>query len=492
MTKTIQSIDFGILSSDEIKRGSVCKVTKSRSEGTGTVNDDRMGTDVTKGTCVTCGQTVENCTGHFGHIELNCDIIHPSYYKQVLQVLKCTCTHCSRFLLEEESIVLNNFDELHFSERFKAILGKCESVDTCFHCVNPHPKITYSSKENTFTKSTKDSDKNVHVTQMTVPDIKRILSNLPDKDVELMGLNPYLSHPKNMIIDCIPVLPPCARPFIIADGQKCDDDLTIQYIEIIKANNTIGDQNCSENDKIKALQTLKFRISTLFDNSKGKATQNNGSKPIRGMRERISGKGGIIRSNCLAKRVNQSSRTVIGAEPTLKMNELGIPPEVADRLTFPEKVTKYNIDYLTELVNNNGANSVINNSGKKINLEYALFMKGTELCYGDIIQRGERKIKVDNRKVYNLEEGDVLIRNGKVMEDVQYMKRKVYKLELGNTVNRKLKDGDYVLFNRQPTLHRGSMMGMKARILPGKTFRINLSVCASFNADFNIGVKQGA
>lgn len=69
-------------------------------------------------------------------------------------------------------------------------------------------------------------------------------------------------------------------------------------------------------------------------------------------------------------------------------------------------------------------------------------------------------------------------------------------LEYGYTVERHLMNGDYVVFNRQPSLHKMSAMGHRVRVLPYSTFRLNLSVTTPYNADFdgdemNMFVPQG-
>lgn len=484
--KDIESINFGLLSSDEIKKLSVCKIHNTKMKGPGTVYDERMGPDPQiNSPCVTCGETIELCPGHFGHIELAESIIHPLYYKMVLDILRCVCTKCNRLLLNEDLIKLYDLNLLESKIRFNAIIEKIEKVDVCTHCENPHPKIIHSTKENIYTKIHKDTEKKCHSTILTVKEIKRIFDNIPDEDVELMGFNIKLTHPKNMILTCLPVLPPCARPFIFADGNMCDDDLTNQMCEIIKPNNILQKEGISEIEKTKALQSLKFRIQTLFDNSKGRATHTTNSRAIKGIKERLSGKDGLIRQNLLGKRCNQSSRTVIGPDPTLKIDELGVPDKVADTLTYPERITKYNIEKMTKLVNEGGANFVINNNNRKINLKYALYKIGTILQYGDIVLRGKIKIKIDNKKKIKLQQGDKIIRNEKILENIEYPEKKTYNLQIGNIVYRKLQNGDYVLLNRQPTLHKGSMMAMRIKRLPGKTFRMNLSVCGSFNADFD-------
>jgi DNA-directed RNA polymerase beta' subunit len=209
----------------------------------------------------------------------------------------------------------------------------------------------------------------------------------------------------------------------MAEGNICDDDITLQYTEIIKANNHLADKTLSETKQRSYIQTLKFRIKTLMNNNQGKAKHTANHRPIRCIWSRLSGKEGQVRSNMLGKRGDQAGRSVIGPGPELRTNEVGIPYEMAQTLTIPEIVTEFNKDYLTNLINEGKANFVVKKdkvTGKerKIDLKYALFRQGTDLLYGDIIHRrgnngDELKIFVKDRTKISLQEGDKVERNGK-------------------------------------------------------------------------------
>ena len=155
------------------------------------------------------------------------------------------------------------------------------------------------------------------------------------------------------------------------------------------------------------------------------------------------------------KRVNFSGRTVIGPDPTLKLGQVAIPPSVASNLTIPVRVCNFNIKQLTELINTGKANYVLRDNGKiRINLKYAMFRKGTELLYGDIIIREDTKIIVGKEiKNISLKLCDKLIRNGEEVEDIRFPQKKKFKLNIGDVVERHLQNKDIVLVNRQPTKH---------------------------------------
>ena len=509
----IKSIHFGLLTPEKIKKMAVCKIDNPKMHGPGSVYDLRMGC-LTDGNdpCQTCGLKDE-CWGHWGYIELNEPIVHPMYYKIVAAFVECFCKKCYRLLLTDKQLELNGFLRMRKHWRFNAILEHIKKNNMCGHCGSPQPKIVYKSKESTISMEYKQSknDGNAKISvALGVEDIKKIFDNIPDEDVTLLGFDPTRTKPSSLILSVLPVIPTCSRPYVISEGNICDDDLTTQYLEIVKINNHLGSMENMNDQKRKAIKTLEFRISTMFNNSKGKAKHPTDSRALNCYKKRLSGKGGRFRYNLMGKRVDFSSRTVIGAGVDLKMNEVGIPFCVAKILTKPEIATSYNIEWLTKLVNAGKANFLTTTQkrpdGKeiktRINLQYAMFRKGTELLYGDIIVRGPGDFKtgkdgkiIKPKKIPNgmkllyvitgkevLQAGDRLIRDGNFIE-VQYPSKKNINLKIGDIVERQLINGDRVLFNRQPTLHKGSMLGMNVVLLPGNTFRFNLSISPLMNAD---------
>jgi DNA-directed RNA polymerase beta' subunit len=189
--------------------------------------------------------------------------------------------------------------------------------------------------------------------------------------MKLMGFTKK-THPLNMILRALPVCPPVTRPYVIMDTGICDDDLTSKYVDIIKCNKNIEKEK-SESKRKMLIQTLEFHISTLFDNTKCKSRQING-RPLKGIRERINGKNGRIRNNMMGKRTDFCGRTVIGADPTLKLNEVGFPIEFAKNLTIPETVNALNINYLRQLIKDEKVNYIIRGE-KMFNLKYAMQQK---------------------------------------------------------------------------------------------------------------------
>lgn len=511
----IKEILFGLYSADEVRKMSVCEVDNPKKSGPRSVYDPKMGTTDSTRSCDTCHQNAILCPGHFGHIELNEPIVHPMYYKRVNTFLNCFCMKCYRLLITKEKIELAGIHKLKGEKRFDEIVKKISKISVCCQpdvnnpdslCMNHKNHVTYNINDFTYSVIYENrvqdptNSKKINKTKTNVPlttqEILKIFDNIPDEDVELMGFDPKLVHPRNFIIVALPVCPPCTRPYVNADGKTCDDDLTIQYIEIIKANNNLAPINVenekkikkelSEQDRIKIKATLRFRISTTFDNSAGKAKHTTNARPIKSIKERLNRKEGQLRSNIMGKRCDQTGRTVIGPDPTLRMGELAVPVEMANILTVPVRVTPFNFDELQTLIDQGDIKSVVKPDEKTI-IDIKRFRRGTRLMISDVIYRKGEKIEVVDNKVI-LQKGDRVLRNGEQIpqEKLKPANRK-YKIDIGWIVNvpLRIKNGSYVLLNRQPTLHKASMLAMKVVIKPYKTLRMNLAVTKPFNADFD-------
>jgi DNA-directed RNA polymerase II subunit RPB1 len=286
-----------------------------------------------------------------------------------------------------------------------------------------------------------------------------ILRNISDKDCIVMGFDPKKSRPEDMIIKIFPVPPVPMRPSVklgfLASATK-DDHLTLKLADIVKTNQRLRKNKEAPGEAGKNVQNndisylLQYHVATYYDNqtsSLPRAEQRNG-EPVKSLSERLKGKEGHIRGNMMGKRVDMSGRTVITSDPNINVNEVGIPLKIAMNLTFPEIVMENNMDYLTQLVRNGwnkypGANFV------------------SQLTRNN---------------------------NGTLTKTITHLKYNKYpiKLKIGDVVDRHLINGDIVLFNRQPSLHKLSMMGHIVHVLPIaslSTFRMNVSVTTPYNAD---------
>jgi DNA-directed RNA polymerase beta' subunit len=334
------------------------------------------------------------------------------------------------------------------------------------------------------------------IDKLVVPDefIYKIFSNICPDTLEILAFDEE-NHPKNLILKHLPVLPPVSRPFVIADNMCCDDDLTLIYIEIAKCN--INLKKCeNELKKQKLLFMMKFRIRSLFDNSSEKQKTNSG-RPLKSLKKRISGKEGLIRNNLMGKRCDRSGRSVIGPDPTLNIDQVGIPEAIAESLSYPIKVNEYNKKNLQSMIDSDKANYVMKQNTEhpyhdhdfnRINVNYGKYKIEEKILYGDMVFRKKKylfTVEKEHQK-FMVQEKDRIMRNGVFLEENKYFTRKSFNiLQNGDMIERKLQDGDFILLNRQPTLHRGSMIALKVKILPAKTIRMNLAITSSYNADFD-------
>ena len=266
----------------------------------------------------------------------------------------------------------------------------------------------------------------------------------------MLGLNNQFARPEWLILTNLPVPPPPVRPSISVDGtgqgMRGEDDLTYKLGDIIRANANVRrcEQEGSPRHVVDEFESLlQYHVATYMDNAivgQPTAIQKSG-RPVKAIRERLKGKEGRLRGNLMGKRVDFSARTVITGDPNLSLEEVGVPRSIARTLTYPETVTPYNIHKLHELVRNGpnnhpGAKYVIRDTGERIDLRHNKNLAGISLQYG-------------------------------------------WKVE------RHIVDGDVIIFNRQPSLHKESMMGHRVRVMPYSTFRLNLSVTSPYNADFD-------
>ncbi|MCI4331917.1 MAG: DNA-directed RNA polymerase subunit A' [Thermoplasmata archaeon] len=450
LSKKIKSLQFAFLSPDEIRRMSGVKIITAD-----TYDDDgypiEMGLmDLHLGViepnlrCRTCGGRVNECPGHFGIIELAMPVIHVGYAKEIKRLLQGTCRACGRILPDAPSTRGESSAENEDGAPVRTREPKEER--SCPHCHEIQQKIVLD-KPTTFRE-------NGH--KITPKEVRARLERIPDDDVRAMGLNPKFGRPEWMVLTVLPVPPVQVRPSItLESGERSEDDLTHKLVDVLRIN-----QRLRENRDMGAPQLvvedlwelLQYHVTTYFDNQTSgiPPARHRSGRPLKTLAQRLKGKDGRFRSNLSGKRVNFSARTVISPDPLLSINEVGIPVEVARALTVPLEVTLHNQEVAKEMVRR-GPTPPFSPTG--------VYLCGVNY----LIREDGQRIKVMEK---NAEACVELVSPGCVVE-------------------RQLIDGDIVLFNRQPSLHRMSMMAHFVRILPHKTFRFNLCDCPPYNADFD-------
>jgi DNA-directed RNA polymerase II subunit RPB1 len=454
----IIGLQFSILSPDEIRKGSVAEITSrdtyiNNKPVIGGLFDPRMGVLEPGLICPTDGLDYMQTPGYFGHIELARPVFYIQYLSTIQKVMRCVCFKCSKLLVSKEKYKQSL--KLSGDNRWKYVFGLCSKVKRCGDdsddgCGTLQPTKIRKEGLATFFAEWKGEEKDsdpiiINLTpEMVLKNFKRIT----DDDVTFMGFSPIYSRPDWMICQAMIVPPPAVRPSVKHDAQqRSEDDLSHILVNIIKTNKTLQDK-IQNNAPAKVIDdwtmVLQYYVATQVDNNiPGVASiaQRTG-RPLKAIKDRLNGKGGRMRGNLMAKRVDFSARSVITADPNLSIRELGVPLKIAKNITKPVTVNNINKKFLTKLVQN-----------------------GPDMWPG---------AKMLEKK------------NGEVITLRYFLDRNSLTLENGDIVHRHMMDGDPILFNRQPTLHRMSMMCHLAKIMTqGDTFRMNVADTKPYNADFD-------
>ena len=400
--------------------------------------------------CKTCDQKASECPGHFGHIELAKPVIHVGYTRLIRKLLRVTCRSCGRVLLSPDEIekVVGTEDE-QTGDLLSEKDVKKERI--CPHCGDQQLKINFE-KPTTFSEVMVEDGKKIEH-KLTPADIRARMEKIPNEDLTPLGINPDVARPEWTILTVLPVPPVTMRPSIILEnGQRSEDDLTHKLVDIIRIN-----QRFKENQDAGAPQLiiedlwelLQYHVTTYLDNEVAGCppARHRSGRPLKTLSQRLKGKDGRFRGSLSGKRVNFSSCTVISPDPNLSVSQVGVPRAVANEMTIPVRVTTQNIEELKQVVRNGPLRPDVNAP-----------------CGANYV------IRPDNRRL-RLADGNL-----DTVADL---------IEPGYTVERQLRDGDVVLFNRQPSLHRMSIMAHRVKVMEGRTFRLNPAVCPPYNADFD-------
>jgi DNA-directed RNA polymerase subunit A' len=446
--KEIRKLKFRVFSPEKIRQVAVCTI-----EVPDTYNEDglpiknglmdtRMGVIDPGIRCKSCGGKIKECKGHFGKIELIRPVVHVGYSKKVYQILSSTCRKCGRILLSEDEI--NGYREKVEQMGFvygpiveREAFQKARVKKTCPHCKERQGEMKWEKPYYFF------EDRR----RLWPTEIRSRFELILNSDLFLMGLDVENARPEWFVLQVLPVAPITVRPSITLEtGDRSEDDLTHKLGDIVRINQRLYENIEGGAPQLSIEDTwdlLQYHIATYFDNEITgiPPARHRSGRPLKTLTQRLKGKEGRFRHNLSGKRVNFSARTPISPDANLDLNEVGVPMEVASELSIPVRVTKYNKDALIKLIKNTPAYP----SAKYV-------------------------FKMENRRIRVMDTNiDAVIES----------------LAEGDVVERHLMDGDFVIFNRQPSLHRMSMMGHKVRILPYKTFRINTTVTTPYNADFD-------
>lgn len=455
--KVLGGIKFSVWSPIEVRKFSVAEITAPETydeDGMpvqGGLMDNRLGTLEPGQKCGTCGNTSARCPGHFGHIELAEPVLHIAFVDDIHKLLITCCRSCSRVKLGHGDIekyrTLRNakaaYSVITLENIKDEIIEKAKKVKVCPHCEKEQYELVFT-KPTIFVEKTEAGEN-----RLLPITIRERMMNIPDDDLLLLGYDPKTARPEWFVLQVLPVPPVTVRPSIILEtGIRSEDDLTHKLVDIIRVNQRLKESKEAGTPPLivqDLVDLLQYHVTTYFDNEVSGIPQahHRSGRPLKTLTQRLKGKEGRFRGSLSGKRVDFSSRTVISPDPNLTISSVGVPVDVAKKLTIPETVSQWNLDRLKTLVVNGpniypGANYIIRPDGVKIRLDYV----------------SDREMVAES-------------------------------LASNYVVERHLSDGDIVIFNRQPSLHRMSIMAHYVRVLPYRTFRLHPAVCPPYNADFD-------
>ena len=441
MVAVIDKLIFSMMSPQMIKKLGAINVTNSEVYDAdaypveGGVMDPHMGVIDPGMRCKTCGGRSGECQGHFGYIELAKPVINILFIKKIKTVLTYTCEHCGALLVTKDMLK-------------KSKLSKIKPLKDCPVCNKPNRKLVFERPQS-FKR-----DKQL----ITPEEMREQLEKVKAPDAKVLGIAG--GKPEWMVLTIIPVPSITTRPSItLTTGERSEDDLTHKLVDVIRTN-----QRLASNLEIGApefilddlWELLQYHVTTFFNNEINglPPARHRSGRQLKTLSQRLKSKDGRFRHNLTGKRVNFSARTVVSPDPNIGVNDVGVPEAVARELTVPIRATKENLKELKKIIERGpdevgGANYVTRPDGLR------------------------KKISELNKDMI-LEEFDVDF-----------------------ILERHISNGDIVLFNRQPSLHRMSIMAHKVVVTPDKTFKLNLTVCKPYNADFdgdemNLHVPQSA
>ncbi|XP_064369892.1 DNA-directed RNA polymerase III subunit RPC1 isoform X2 [Dromaius novaehollandiae] len=491
VAKKISHICFGMKSAEEMRQQAHIQVVSKNLYSQDNhhsplqygVLDHRMGTSEKDRPCETCGKNLADCLGHYGYIDLELPCFHVGYFKAVIGILQMICKTCCRIMLslEEKKQFLDYLKRpglTYLQKRGlkKKVSEKCRKKNTCPCCgafngtvkkcgllkiihekYKTNKKVvdpivsTFLQSFETAIEHNKEVESLLGRAQENLNPlvVLNLFKRIQAEDIPLLLMNPEAGKPSDLILTRLLVPPLCIRPSVVSDLKSGtnEDDLTMKLTEIIFLNDVIKKHRISGAKTQMIMEDWDFLQlqCALYINSELSGIPLNMApkKWTRGFVQRLKGKQGRFRGNLSGKRVDFSGRTVISPDPNLRIDEVAVPIHVAKILTFPEKVNKANINFMRKLVRNGpdvhpGANFIQ--------------QRHTQM---------KRFLKYGNRE------------------------KMAQELKFGDIVERHLIDGDIVLFNRQPSLHKLSIMAHIARVKPHRTFRFNECVCTPYNADFD-------
>ena len=503
--KQVASLEMGLMTSEQVRAMSAVEVIQAGAfqynnpEDPETpieqgVHDYRMGVvDQREGNCPTCSlsfnrmDSANSCPGHFGHINLfepvpklmYLGIIKSSAVMSdpLLNALNKVCFNCSKVMLPTgilEAIStrvdyifkLNKRNSKGYSDIRKIVNGpfvdyhgtKQETKQPCPHCAEFSPRVQFNHRQGVFYFPVPDERYLSGSVGFDNKSAYGILENVSDEDCKYLGLDHRVSRPENMFFQTMPVAPNAVRPPTLRPGQKMKDldDLTKLYQDVVNANENLRKSVLESRNAFYWRKMLYLAVSRVYDNQRrsigsGGTSQERGyggttrSVSYKGVMNRLSGKRGRFRNNLQSKYVEQVSYSAITPHAALAIDEVGVPLQIAMNCSVAERVTPESITRLK---------LAVLNGPKKYPGATHIFLDGDtqNKSKGNVYRAGENAVD---------------------------------KVIVGAVVRRHIVNGDMGLFNRAPSLHRQSILALRAKVMEGKSLAMNPTICIPFNADYD-------
>lgn len=448
----LNSIELYVLGSDDAKQDSfVNVVSQDLMRGgmpiDGGIYDAHMGTTDHSWDCKTCHHDKKFCEGHAGSINLKYPVPSPLYIKQIIKWLKVICFKCGKPVME-----------VYPGDNLASLSSKVPKITKCVNCKSYHPhiikdKTDYVSINMEIYEEKTDKavlkPKLLEKTQLYPHQIKLIFEKISNETLQLLN-QPLSAHPSKFILSTIRAPPNTIRPNInkIGGGRSNNNDLTVLMQMIMKSNEQLPQTIPREPDQDMSVQIHNLGLgvyelikgSSATSTKRGLTTQtSNKTTQLTSIAKRLPRKDGRIRKNLNGRRVQNMARSSITCDPSLPLDTIGISIAIAKNIQIPIVVRDYNY-------------------------------KEMEIYFNNGIERYPGCTKITKAKT------GATFWIGKVNTV----------LEIGDILYRDLIDGDYVNFNRQPSLESSSISCVKIRIMQrGGTFRFNVLLVSLWGADFD-------
>ena len=458
----IVSSKISVYSDAEKRALSVVTVNNTHAGQSNTTADRQMGPIVNCQVCPKCKAI--DCPGHYGLIDLPDKPSNPAYSRHVVMILHSVCEGCSEPYITKEEMKKLGILKLRGLARLQAIEAASEKIVTCTRPRKPVtqsrtlpsncPKLTTQDcpMGSTYDKTAatesgiirpNTNSKNEGGTQdTTVRDpnwVYSILNCITDENARLLGLEG--AHPRDFMMKGLLVIPNVARPYTTEGGRINQNRLTTSYNRIVSASTKGATARSNLNKGSMSKITTTKAINVLF-----KTGGNSGhcdERRVDSFRKRLQRKDGVPRHNMMGKRGDLNGRSVASPNPSLLFDQISVPRAWVGILVQTEKVHRLNQKELVEAYHRGELVTITRKStGAK--------------------QRADPKVGARGQFVFGGSPP-----------------------ELGDTVERKLRDGDSMMMNRHPTLHKYSMMVYHVSVWDNSSVGAHLSTTTPMNLDFD-------